>query len=72
ELLAFIDEGTPHEYWMARSFVLLADVYIAQSDDFQAKQYLVALQENYHANDDIKDMVATRLKAIKKRETKKK
>lgn len=72
ELLAFIDLGTPHEYWMARAFVLLSDVYMAQSDDFQAKQYLLALQENYHANDDIKEMVSTRLKAIKKRESKKK
>lgn len=72
ELLAFIDQGTPHEYWMARAFVLLSDVYMAQNDDFQAKQYLQALQENYHANDDIKEMVSTRLKAIKKRESKKK
>lgn len=72
ELLAFVDRGTPHQYWLARAFVLLSDVYAAQSDDFQAKQYLVALQENYHGNDDIKEMVSTRLKAIKKREAKKK
>jgi hypothetical protein len=49
--------------------VLLADVYIAREDDFQAKQYLLSLRANYTARDDIQDAIATRLAAISERET---
>jgi len=68
EIMDFIERNTPHQYWLARSFVLLADIYIKQNDDFQAKQYLISLGENYHAKDDIKQMIDTRLNGIKERE----
>ena len=68
EIMDFIERNTPHQYWLARAFVLLADVYIKQNDDFQAKQYLISLEENYHANDDIKQMIDIRLTGIRERE----
>ena len=67
-IMQFINEGTTHQYWLARCFVLLADIYIAQGDDFMAKQYLLSLQENYNADDDIAQLINVRLDAITTRE----
>ncbi len=61
EIFDYVDKGTPHQYWLARSFVLLADIYHAKNDDFQAQQYLENLRETYTADDDISDMIASRL-----------
>ena len=66
ELMNFIENGTPHQYWLARGFILLADIYIAKQDDFQARQYLVSLQNNYKAKDDIAAMIEDRLGKLKK------
>jgi TolA-binding protein len=63
----FIKEGSSQSYWLARSFVLLADLYVQRKDDFQAKQYLLSLKENYKAENDIQEMISTRLSAIAKR-----
>jgi tetratricopeptide (TPR) repeat protein len=71
EIIDFINKKSPFQYWIARSFVLLADIYIVQKDDFQAKQYLLSLQENYKKTDDIEPMIATRLAEITKREKEK-
>lgn len=68
EILDFAQKNTPFQYWLARSFILLADIYISQQQDFQAKQYLLSLQRNYKTNDDIQEMITTRLNAISKRE----
>ena len=57
----YIDESTPHAYWLARSFVLLADLYASQGRNAEAKQYLVSLQSNYSADDDIKTLIEERL-----------
>lgn len=68
EISDFIAFGTPHQYWMARAFVLLADIYIKRGDDFQAKQYLLSLQENYPSKDSIQDLIEERLDGISSRE----
>jgi TolA-binding protein len=68
---AFTKRNTPHQYWLARSVVLLADVYIRQNNDFQAKQYLLSLQKNYTKQNDIQPMISVRLNAISERERKK-
>ena len=64
EIVAFIDKKSPFQYWIARSFILLADIYIVKKDDYQAKQYLLTLKENYEANGDIEQMVNSRLADI--------
>ncbi|MDR2840675.1 MAG: tetratricopeptide repeat protein [Paludibacter sp.] len=66
----FAKTGTAYQYWLARSFVLLADIYSKRGDSFQAKQYLLSLQNNYKAQDDISEMITTRLQKIAESENK--
>lgn len=66
EVLDFIEKSTPHAYWLARAFVLLADVYVATDKPVDARQYLLSLQQNYQADDDIAAMIESRLKTLEK------
>ena len=63
--MSYIEHGTPHKYWLARGFIPLADIYIRQGDDFQARQYLTSLQNNYIGDDDIAGMIENRLCKLK-------
>lgn len=64
-LVAFTDSGTPHNYWLARGFILLADVYEAQNKKYLAKEYLQSLKENYPGDEpDITEMIDKRLKNL--------
>lgn len=60
-IMEFIQEGTPHMYWLARSFILLSDIYKSQGKDVEARQYLISLKSNYTEDDDIAEMIAKRL-----------
>ena len=64
QVLQFIDQSTPHAYWLARAFVLLSDVYAAQGKNMEARQYLLSLKQNYQADDDIAGMIEERLATI--------
>jgi tetratricopeptide (TPR) repeat protein len=48
-----VKELPNYDYWVAKTFILLSDDYIALKDDFQAKATLQSIIENYKANDDI-------------------
>ena len=65
EIFDFADKGTAHQYWLARSFILLADIYTKRGEYFQAQQYLESILENYTENDDIIPMTNGRLRSIK-------
>lgn len=63
-VLDYIETSTPYPYWLARSFILLSDIYIKQNKMLEAKQYLLSLKSNYTANDDIAQMIEERLSKI--------
>ena len=59
---ALIDAGTPHTYWLAKSFLTLADVYYKQGNVSQAREYLQSLKSNYPGKEkDIFDGIESRL-----------
>ena len=70
EINEFIEMSTPHTYWMARSFILLADLYTAQGKTMEAKQYLLSLQNNYDGDDNIAEIIADRLEKLSATEKK--
>lgn len=47
EITNFISQTTPQQYWMAKSFILLADIYFQKGDEFQATQTLQSIIDNY-------------------------
>lgn len=67
-LTEFTETGSPHEYWLARGFIALADVYHKRGKDYLALEYIKSLKENYPGDEkDIQDMISTRLNKWKKR-----
>jgi hypothetical protein len=60
--------NTTHQYWLAKSLVLLADINVDKNDLFQAKQYLLALQNNYKQSDEINQLVNSKLEHIEQLE----
>jgi hypothetical protein len=61
--------NTPHQYWMARSFILLADIYLELGDDFQARHTFQSIIDNYDiSGDGILTDARSRLQAIDMRE----
>lgn len=67
-LSGFTDAGSPHEYWLARGFIALADVYHTRGKDYLAVEYLRSLQDNYPGKElDIRDMITSRLKKYNKK-----
>ena len=52
EIFDFADRGTPHQYWMARSFILLSDIFVRKNDDFQAIHTLQSVIDGYDIQDD--------------------
>ncbi|MFY9154480.1 MAG: tetratricopeptide repeat protein [Prolixibacteraceae bacterium] len=47
EIMDFIDKNSPHQFWLAKSFILLSDIYLKNGDEFQAKHTLKSIEENY-------------------------
>lgn len=61
----FIDQNTPHQFWMAKTFLLLADISIKKNDLLQARATLQSLSEYYTNKDDgILEEVKTKLETI--------
>lgn len=71
EIMDFITQGTPFQFWLGKAFILLADIYVDKGDEFQAKHTLKSLIENYNAeNDGVKAKAAEKLAAIEAKEQK--
>lgn len=62
QVKSFMQKGTPHQYWMARALIVLSDTYRAKGDNFQARQYLESLKNNYKGSEaDVQQMINERL-----------
>ncbi len=65
EINDFINKNSPYQFWLAKSFILLSDIYLAKKDLFQAKYTLSSVIENYTtANDGIIDSAKTKYSVI--------
>ena len=59
---ALIDSRTSHNYWLAKSFITLADIYYKQGNVAQAREYLQSVKSNYPGKEkDIFNEVDNRL-----------
>lgn len=54
-----------YDYWVAKSFLLLADNYVALKDNLQAKSTLLSLIDNYDGKDEIVPTAKEKLQKIK-------
>jgi TolA-binding protein len=61
----FVSQNTPHQYWMARMFLLLADICVKKGDMLQARATLQSLRDYYSIdNDGILDEVKAKLDSL--------
>lgn len=49
---AFSDSKTPQNYWLAKAFILLGDIYMARGDSFQARATYQSVVDGYSPADD--------------------
>lgn len=68
-LISLNQDFATYEDWVGRSFLLLADDYLATKEVFQAKGTLRSLIENF-PKAEVRDLAAERLKAIEASEQK--
>ncbi|MFW6222002.1 MAG: tetratricopeptide repeat protein [Bacteroidota bacterium] len=48
----FVDKNTPQRYWLGKAFILLADIFDEEGQDFQAIKTLKSLIDNYDNEND--------------------
>ena len=63
------DNFSNHTYWVAKSFILLADVYVAKDNYFQAKETLRSVIDNYKG-DDLRNEARRKLQIVEGMEKK--
>lgn len=69
EIMDFIDKNSPHQFWLAKSFLLLSDIYLKNGDEFQAKHTLKSVEENYPDKEDgILELTRRKLQQIEANE----
>ncbi|MFD1165534.1 tetratricopeptide repeat protein [Sphingobacterium daejeonense] len=61
-----IENMDSNDYWVAKSFILLADTYARKGNAVQAKSTLESVIENYEADDDIIPEAKVKLQKLKK------
>jgi TolA-binding protein len=58
-----INRYTAYDYWVAKGFILLSDVYMKNGNNFQAKQTLQSIIDNYDG-DDLRKIAGEKLTII--------
>lgn len=63
--MAFTQMNTQQQYWLAKALILLSDINRERAEYFQARQYLLVLQQNYtRKGDDIASLIEERLATL--------
>jgi len=57
-----------HDYWLAKSYILLGDIYLDKGNSFQAKHTYQSIIENYDGNDDLKQIATEKYNKIIEKE----
>ena len=69
QIMEFTQMNTQQQYWLAKALVLLSDINREKGEYFQARQYLLVLQQNYTIKgDDIPGLIEARLAELDKKE----
>lgn len=64
QIFELSDKFPSYEGWIAKGYLVLADIYHQQKDNFQAKATLQSLIENLDDGDPVKDKATERLRQI--------
>lgn len=66
KVYAFSESGTPHQYWLAKSFILLGDSFAERGNWAQAEATYNSILESYQSDsrDDIRDQLKVRLEKL--------
>lgn len=65
-LTKLVEEGTPHQYELARAYIALADAYAGQGKKYLALEYVRSLKQNYPGKEpDIMQMINQRIETWK-------
>ncbi|MEA3449089.1 MAG: tetratricopeptide repeat protein [Bacteroidota bacterium] len=65
-VIEFSKANSPHRYWLAKGFLLLADIYTARGEYFQATHILKSIIDNYtNESDGIKLEAQDKLNEVK-------
>ena len=67
QVMEFTRMNTQQQYWLAKALILLSDINRSRGEYFQARQYLLVLQQNYMIQgDDIPALITARLAELDK------
>jgi len=58
-----LSAGSPYQFWLAKSYILLGDIYVEKGDLFQAKYTYKSVMDNYEG-DDLKKIAEDKYNAI--------
>lgn len=63
-----INETASQSFWVVKGYILLADVYAAKGEIFQAKATLRSIIDNYKPEDELKKEARAKLQLLEKQE----
>jgi len=64
QVFKFFKDKQPTAFWRAKTLIVLSDVYVALSNNDQAKMTLNSIIDNYTGNDDIIEVSRNKLREI--------
>jgi tetratricopeptide (TPR) repeat protein len=64
QLFSLADNYSAYDYWVAKGFLLLADIYVQLDNTFQARQTLKSIIDNYRG-EELRQIAIQKLETIK-------